>query len=401
MDKRLVVVRPGGWILLAAVTVVAVVALGWGWLGAAQTRVFGIGVLMSDGESTREVVATTAGIYQQRLVNAGDQVSEGQPLARLTLNEASQEIRNAERELAAFGAERKRLIDYYADYLAKQTKANEIERANLQSAIRNGDKKVEAARKVVEGQETLRKTGIASQITLNAARESLYGAEVERDQFRLTLSGLDAKILTLENQREQALAQLQSQIVQAENRIASARRRIEEDGVVRSPIAGRVTLLTAAETETIAVGQPLMVIEKPDRALVATVYVPANDAKRVQVGMPANVTPTTIKPEEDGNMIGTVKLVEAVQETRESMQRVLHNNLLVDRVASGGPQFRVVVSLVRRDGSDNGYAWTSVRGEKVSVSDGTPVNASVVVRAQPPATLIIPALRRLVGVEAG
>jgi HlyD family secretion protein len=133
----------------------------------------------------------------------------------------------------------------------------------------------------------------------------------------------------------------------------------------------------------------------PVLPLVATLYVPQADGKRIRPGMEVQIVPSTVKREEFGFIVARVVSVAAVPATQEGMQRALKNRQLVSSLSSGGAPFEIRAELLPSPTTPTGYQWSSSRGPESVLTGGSPCKAEVVTRSEPLLQLAIPALRRL------
>jgi HlyD family secretion protein len=98
---------------------------------------------------------------------------------------------------------------------------------------------------------------------------------------------------------------------------------------IRSPFAGRVLEVLADRGDVVAPGKPVLSVEVLSEDLVAVLFVPASAGKRVQRGMAVRVSPSTVKREEFGAMVGKVTWVAEFPSTARGMTRFLGNETLV------------------------------------------------------------------------
>ncbi|MFY7777300.1 MAG: hypothetical protein ACOVQ8_03390 [Elstera sp.] len=109
------------------------------------------------------------------------------------------------------------------------------------------------------------------------------------------------------------------------------------------------------------------------------------------------MVPSTVKREEFGFIYGEIKTVASVPSTPEGMMRSLRNRQLVDQMSSGGAPFEVEAALETDPGTPSGFRWSSSQGPDQIISAGSIANAQVIVREQRMISLVMPALRRLLG----
>ena len=79
------------------------------------------------------------------------------------------------------------------------------------------------------------------------------------------------------------------------------------------------------------------------------------------------------------------------------MRRTLGNEILLEQFAGGGGPFLVAVALRRDPSTPSGFTWSSGSGPPTTVESGTLVSVQVVVERQRPITLVIPAIKAVLG----
>ena len=80
------------------------------------------------------------------------------------------------------------------------------------------------------------------------------------------------------------------------------------------------------------------------------------------------------------------------------MLSVLQNERLVTEYSDKGAPYEVRVDLQPDPNTVSGFKWTSGTGADVTITSGTTVEAEVTVAENPPASLIIPFVRKYTGV---
>lgn len=114
--------------------------------------------------------------------------------------------------------------------------------------------------------------------------------------------------------------------------------------------------------------------------------------------MPVQVSPSTVKREEYGAILGHVTWVADFPSTSRGMTRLLGNEALVNKLMAEGPPIQVDVSLERDPSAPTGFRWSSSRGPSVKISSGTLAEGNVIVREDRPIRLVIPTLREKLGI---
>lgn len=130
----------------------------------------------------------------------------------------------------------------------------------------------------------------------------------------------------------------------------------------------------------------------------AILYVRAELGKQIEAGMEVQVTPTFIKREEYGSIKGTVAEVSDLPVNAKRIQAVLQNENLVRSFSEDKAPFEIRVILQKDPETRSGFAWTSSKGPDQTITLGTIVGARIVIKRQPPITLLVPALKKLFGV---
>jgi HlyD family secretion protein len=180
--------------------------------------------------------------------------------------------------------------------------------------------------------------------------------------------------------------------------VRTLERELERRTEVVSPYAGRVVELKVNPGEIVARNGPLFSLlpsgAAAGDALVAVLYVPPAEGKKVLEGMEVRVVPTSVKREEHGFMLGRVDAVAEVPATPEGMMRILKNSQLVTQLSHDHAPFEVLVRLRRDPSTESGYRWSSSDGPPTKIHVGTLCRAEIVTRRERPIVLLIPALKR-------
>lgn len=170
-------------------------------------------------------------------------------------------------------------------------------------------------------------------------------------------------------------------------------------GRVTSPYSGQVVEIQAGVGTFVSQGTPIISLEPlapqndtPD----AVVYVSAAEGKRIQPGMRVQVSPSTFRKEEFGYILGQVHAVSSFPVTSQGMMQTLGSQELVNAFTSIEAPLEVQITLERRPDHPTGFQWSS-RGPDDLLENGTICTAQIITEQRQPVSLVIPLLRRQMG----
>lgn len=391
LDAPLTLVGRPAWLLLAAFAVAIVAGLGWAFVTQAPVKVESKGILI-DRTGLAEIVAGEDGRIERLLAAPGDRVSAGQPIATIARPELRREIDEARSKLADAQARYARLQGFYGDQGARQQGADAARLATLAESRKALTERAAYLERKAASQARLVEQGFL-------ARDKLVDVQIELADVRERIANLGESALkvgidatTRTGERRLALLD-QQRIIQEQTRaieILSAR--LSDQQMVRSPHAGRITELKVNAGDVVAPGSALATVAPDDdgRSLVALLYVPASEGKRIEPGMTAEIVPSTVERAVFGHIPGRVLSVAPLPATPEGMRRILQNGQLVTELTAAGAPIEVRVALTRKAANASGFAWSSSDGPKTRVSAGSIVSGRVVVDRKPVIAWLIP-----------
>jgi HlyD family secretion protein len=237
---------------------------------------------------------------------------------------------------------------------------------------------------------------------------AIGGAEEEFDttQRRINEIALDATNAKIRNQRE--LLGLDLKIEAAARATSLAAARLQQAEEVMSPYDGEVVEIQHDVGELVQEGAALMTVlpaepvptSKGDASpapLLVMLFVPDTDGKKITAGMTAEITPSTVRREEYGFIVGRVKQVAAIPSTPEGMTHVLKNQRLAEALSAGGAPFAVELELIPNAATPSGYTWSSGPGPNIAISPGTLAHGDIWIRRLRLIEFAVPALHGLLG----
>ncbi|MEM9553559.1 MAG: NHLP bacteriocin system secretion protein [Acidobacteriota bacterium] len=397
LDQLMRVTSPKGWIALIAVIGLLIIALVWGFLGYIPTNASGQGILLRRG-GVSSVIATGSGQIAEILVHVGDRVTRGQVVARLRQEGIERQIRDNEARREALQRELDTLEQFTRDQTRLSQANAEQRRTNLERSIATLGRQLELQKEKLEVQRELLADGLVTQQTVLTSEQEVNRSRDQLAAQRLELAGLELQRLEQEQQLLQQLETRRAAMRELELELNEKRAALQESAEIVSADEGRVIELRVDAGDVVSPGTTVLSMEVVSEDLMAVIFVPAEMGKQVEPGMEARVTPTTVKPEEYGFIIGEVQWVAEFPSTSRGMSRLLENDDLVLTLMQQGPPIQVDVRLEDDPRTPSGFHWSSSEGPPLEISSGTLAAGSVVVRQNRPISLVIPTVRKKLGI---
>jgi len=360
LDVTMQITSPMGWVALAGVAILLVFATVWSVVGSISIKVDGQGILIR-GATVFEVTAGASGRLTEILVKPGDTVAVGQAVARMAQPELELRIENTKAQLA-------------------QMQSQQRESGSSGSSVVAGyQAQIRELREKVTVQQRLVAKGLLTNSTLMRTKEQLLGAEQAIAQNRQSLSGQEIRVDDLKRELTEMQEKLSASID------------------VKTPYAGRVLEVVSGSGTLIPMGSRLLTLEPMDAPLEAVLFVPTGEGKKVRPGMDVRISPSTVKAEEYGFLVGKVKSVGEFPVTPEGLRRILRNDRLAEELTGRTTSIEIVASLVPASDTPSGYRWSSSKGPPTPVYSGTQSRGSIVVEKKKPISYVLPSVKKTLG----
>jgi HlyD family secretion protein len=238
----------------------------------------------------------------------------------------------------------------------------------------------------------------------------------EADVQRQYLDGLNAiddlkaKIKEISGQEARLAQEVLEKSLDGKNRLEEVRRQIaqlEKELAAKSNITseynGRVLEVGIVEGQVINAGGRLGSIEVAgvDDELISLVYFADKDGKQIREGMEVQVTPSLVKRERYGGIVGKVTSVSPFPVTLEDMSAIIGNENIAKNLGEslgGKVPIQVFASLEVDPNTISGFRWSSSDGPPIQLSSGTTTQVRVKVGEVAPISYVIPLFRSLTGI---
>ena len=360
LDVMMQVTSPMGWIALAGVGMILAFAAIWSVVGTIGIKVDGQGILIR-GAEVLDVTSIAQGRVKEVFAKSGQRIEAGQVVAtveqpelELRIANMKDRLRQAEEQKSVVGSTGKSLVTQYEAQIAE-------------------------LRQKVATQEKLVARGLLTRTSLLRTKQELAQIEQSIASTRQMTSG---EVIRVDD--------LKAQIQEAEARLAAS---VD----VRSSYVGRVLEVVIVSGSLLSPGSRVLTLEPLDAPLQTVLYIPAVDGKKVRPGMQVRVSPSTVKVEEYGFLVGTVRSVSEFPVTPEGLRKVLRNDKLVEQWMGRDAPIEIVADLAADPSTPSGYKWSSSKGPPTQVRSGTIAVASVVVERRRPISYVLPVVRRSLG----
>ena len=395
LDRLMQVTEPRGWLALGGLCAIILFGAVWSVVGTIPTTITGQGILLSS-EGIREIESLGSGVLSDLRVDVGHRVSPDDTIAIVRQPRLAQQVEQARERLRILEESRARRAEFTSTNVQLETETLDRERVDLRRRIEVAEDRIAWLEGRLSAEEEALELGLITPEVVQSTRQQLEGARGELTGLELQLQNNDLARLLLENESSQTMTEIEDRIRDARGQLEALALELRQTSTVLSPYAGYVREIRIDVGQIVTSGQAVATVEMVDAPLQAVVYVPT-EGKRIEAGMPARVSPVTVRREEYGFIRGTVDFVSPQPATPQGMQRTLGNEILVQQLAGMGAPFLVRIELLEDATTPSGFLWSSSQGPPEDVESGTAVTAEVVVEEQRPISLVLPALRSLAG----
>ena len=399
LDVMVEVTQPRGWMVLIMIGIVLVILLLWGFIGSIPTRVSGTGILIRSGGLT-QVVSTNSGQLQEVLPDVGETVKQGQIVARINSPDQINKLQNMEIDLEEMRLRHAKLTDYYKQKIAHQRESlTKIKKVNIGQQLASLEDRRKFLAEEVRKQEIILQRGLIVPRDLNNTQSQLNTTIDQINGLKLKIVEEEDALFNLQKEAESELLKSSNNIDQFVRELRRQESQLALESLIKSPVSGRVVEVRARAGNFIRNGDPLVILEDARQKMEALVYINSADGKKVKEGMEIDISPTTVKREEFGAILGLVTHVSRFPTSPDMIGQTIPNKTLVETLLAQGVPLEIRADLIPDPHTVSGYKWTSSEGPRTDIQVGTMVNCSVRVRERRPITLVMPFLKKLFGVE--
>jgi len=398
LDQRMRITSPAGWVALVALGLILAFAVLWGFWGSIPTRVTGSGILMPRG-GMFTISAKASGRIRRLFFKPGDPISAGQVAAIIGQPDTNYQIGEAEDNVRELNAQYEQQKTFGKQSLELEEKALAEQGLGLRQNNDELKDQLKLLQKLLKDQQRLVKMGLITKITALNTQIQIDSRKKEIRQNNDQNKQLAIQRLQTRNRIQENLLTLETKLQIARDQLRTLRNNFQQDSKAISFYSGRIISVDVALGDVAQPGTSLMTVAMTglhSRFLEAVLYFPATQGKRILQGMVAQISPSTVKRDQFGAIIGMVTSIAEFPASPESMKRVLQNEEMVQDLSKAGLPIEVRAALVPDSRTFSQYQWTSSKGPPIAIHAGTVCTASAIVKRQPPIQLVIPLMKKYV-----
>jgi HlyD family secretion protein len=397
LDELLRFTSTRSWLALVFMCVVVVLSVLWGIFGRIQSTVQGTALFLSAG-GLSQIVAKESGHVQECKVHPGDFLKVGQIVATVSNPQLEKQIALKKMDIGEIEENRVRQTQLILAKSEAQKRVFEAQRLELLQKKVFFERRIRALDERVRTYEELLKEGAATRQSYLNAKLDFEKASEESALAETNLNELISKRRELDANVHDQLFQLKFKVDTTKGELETLQKKMELTAIIRSDFDGRVIEVLVKPGQLVREGQAVVTCESAGADLEVEIFVPAYEGKKILPGMSLQVTPSTVQREEYGFITGKVTTVAIFPISRDALLNSLKNEKLVDSLLTKGPVLSVDGALDRDPSTKSGFRWSSGKGAEIVVTVGTLGTAEVVVYEQPPAALVLPALKKWLGI---
>jgi HlyD family secretion protein len=395
LDTLLQVTKPKSWVALGGCIVLLQAGLVWGVFGRTAERVSGAGILLTEG-GVFGVEARGSGIVKEVNVNVGDPIENGQVVAVISQTSASEEIRQQEKLLADLRSNRERAVGLTGKNRDAELRSLREDRVRLSKEAEAARAQVKFLEERLRAQQEALRAGLITRDQVQATSQQLDQARSGLVANQAAVTQLSAREASALNQADTSQFNLDQEIQRTQHQLELSKLRYAEGTEVKSPYSGRVVSRLVDPGQEVNPGKAVLYIELTNQPLQAVAFIP--QGARIQPGMTVQMSPEGITWEEYGYMLGVVEKVAQGPANPDAMTRLLRNQTLIQQFTAAGGVYEVRVKPLVDASTPSGFKWTSRSGPNLKFDSGTLLRVQVPVVEKRPITLVIPTLRRWLGI---
>ncbi|NJM71573.1 MAG: NHLP bacteriocin system secretion protein [Scytonema sp. RU_4_4] len=315
-------------------------------------------------QTLQQRVETRRSLFQEKIISLD------------TLLQSQQELLNAQKHMSE---------------ISTQLKDLEVQKTNSEREYLQNLSKIDNIKNNVQEVEVQR---------TNAERDYLHNLN-KLDEIKTKIKDIEAQKTKLVQQDLEKSINKLNQIQEVKRNIAQLKLQLTQSSQIISKYDGRVLEVGVLPGQVVNSGTRIGTIEAEDlnTKLESLVYFADKDGKQIKPGMTVQVTPSVVKRDRFGGIVGVVTNVSSFPVTTQEMTAQVGNEDLAKSLANNdAARVQVFVQLQKDPNTVSGYKWSSSNGPALKISSGTTTQVRIKVGEVAPISYIIPIFRSWTGI---
>ncbi|OKH51683.1 NHLP bacteriocin system secretion protein [Calothrix sp. HK-06] len=454
LDQLIKVTSPKRWFSLFALGALVISGGAWSVLGEIPIVVTGKGIMVYPSQVATLQTSSSGRISELKL-RAGDTVKKGEVIATIDQTELRKQLQLSKEKLTQLRIQdqtantvqvQRTTVEETAIAQQRQTllqslqtvesltpvlreKGLEVikkERSNLRSRLATVRELQPTLQQRWEIREKLLEQGAVNKDTVLSAKQEYINSQAQIDEAESQLNQLEVKETDAQRQYLQNLNQVneiktqlkaldsrqetqkeqdfttatsrKKEIQETERLIVQLELQLQKNSQVVSDYTGTVLELTAKPGQQLEPGLGIGTVstQQSGAKLVNIVFLPESENKKIKVGTPLQITPSTVKREEFGGIEAKVTKVSSFPVTQQGVANIIGNPDILPGVLDKGPQIAVYTEP-QIDITPSGYKWSSSSGPQFKVAPGTTTSVRITIEKKKPIEFVLPILKSWTG----
>ena len=395
MDHTLQVVRAKLWIPLFGIGIIALVGLAWSIFGRMPVNVTGFGVLINPG-NVKVVQSQAPGLVEKVSVKPGDVLKEGDLVAILQQPALEQLLQQAKETYNEINKTNSEALEANQSQFLAQLNSIERQKELLVEGKKLSGNVNRSLENRVKALLKMAKDNLVNSEMLLQSESSLVESKAKMASYDAQIQALDLSLEQAKLKNIQTDFTLKNQINESRRAVEKLELQLENNRHVRCKSGGKVMQLMVSAGTAVAFGTPILSLtsDESTRTMKNLCYFSVKDGKKIKQGMTIQVTPSTVKRERYGSIIGEVVSVSSFPVSREAAMNIVGSKELAFALTGQGAMIEVETKLqgALSPDSESGYEWTS-KNPPVAMSQGTTTVNRVRVDDRAPITYVLPLIR--------
>ncbi|MBI9100110.1 MAG: NHLP bacteriocin system secretion protein [Spirochaetaceae bacterium] len=396
LDQTIKVIKPGSWMALLGIVLFLAAVIGWSIIGTIPDKVLGQGVLLNSGQ-LYTINSPTTGLIKNVFVRQGDSIKNGQIIARLERTDLLDQIQLAQQQLEDLREAYRTLMEFNQGNLDLTEATAQKSQANLQQQIAVLYQQRKSLAESVGKLRELYEEGLVTEQQMMNSESQLSSLDVKIKDSELSLSDFKIKKFQATGEVAKQFLALEQDIEESERRIEILQISYRDQTKVTANREGMIVEVSVEKGDYISVGSSIAKMEPKGsgiKNIQAVLYFNARDGKKIERGMNIGISPSTVKQQEYGYILGIVTEVSAFPVSNQFLMRTFRHEGLVNMFSRGGTPIEVKADLIPDLTTISNFKWSSSRGPDITIESGLIATGSVTVREQSPLSLVLPILKK-------